>query len=136
MLIPGKGWHLKRAVFLWALIAVPWMIVEGSLGLTVFLGLLTSLLILFALTQKYLAGRVLSTAKGLLTMTTLGLLLGLGTALMALTLAAIKTGLHAHGPEFSNREIAWLIGQIPLWAVSGIFVGLGSGLLVRSFSQS
>jgi hypothetical protein len=44
---------------------------------------------------------------------------------------ALKTGLHAHGHEFTRAEIAWVLGRTPLWALAGLFAGLGVGLLGR-----
>ena len=58
-----------------------------------------------------------------------GLAYGVGLALLTLLLMAIKTGLHAHGPEYGGREIVWVWNQLPLWAGVGVLVGLGIGLL-------
>jgi NhaP-type Na+/H+ or K+/H+ antiporter len=57
--------------------------------------------------------------------------MGLGSALLILFLMALKTGLHAHGPEFSAIEVSWVLQQIPLWAAAGLAGGLGVGLLLR-----
>jgi hypothetical protein len=64
----------------------------------------------------------------------LGLFIGLGSAFMTLILRAVKTGLHGHGPEFSQAEIEWVIGQIPLWTLAGLIAGLGLGLLSTGFT--
>ena len=45
---------------------------------------------------------------------------------------AIKTGLHAHGPEFSGSELDWVLQQIPMWALVGLLGGLGLGFLLKA----
>ena len=59
-----------------------------------------------------------------------GLAMGAGTVLMSLFLMAIKTGLHAHGPEFSPAEITAVWQLLPLWSLVGVLAGLGAGLLL------
>jgi hypothetical protein len=54
---------------------------------------------------------------------------GAGLALMTLMLMALKTGLHAHGPEYPTDQIFWVWRQLPLWAGVGALAGLGLGLL-------
>ena len=61
-----------------------------------------------------------------------GALLGLGSALFTLLFMAVKTGLHAHGPEFTAEEVNWVVQQIPLWTVVGLLGGLGLGLLLKA----
>jgi NhaP-type Na+/H+ or K+/H+ antiporter len=53
----------------------------------------------------------------------------LGSSLLTLVFMAIKTGLHAHGPEFTLQEIQWVSQQTPLWAAVGLLIGLGLGML-------
>lgn len=130
-----ESWF-KWLVLIWALVMVVWMILEGSLALTVFLGLFTSLLILIASIRKWFAERWPNWKYSVLVWGVLGLLLGIGTVLMTLTLMAVKTGIHAHGPEYSTGEITWVIDQILLWAVSGLIAGGGVGLLVKAVSRS
>jgi hypothetical protein len=60
-----------------------------------------------------------------------GLLFGLGSSLLTLVLMAVKTGLHAHGPEFTPNEINWILQQVPLWSAAGLLAGLGLGQLVK-----
>ncbi len=136
MLIPGKGLWFKWVVLLWALVAVIWMILEGGLELTVFLGLSTSLLMLFALVRKVHAKWPQVLDRSVPALGFLGFLCGLATVLMTLFLMAFKTGLHAHGPEYTMGEIAWVIDQTLLWAVSGLMVGVGLGLLLKAFSKT
>jgi hypothetical protein len=59
-----------------------------------------------------------------------GLALGAGTVLTTLFLMAVKTGLHAHGPEFSAADINNVWQQLALWSLVGLLGGLGLGLLL------
>jgi hypothetical protein len=44
----------------------------------------------------------------------------------------LKTGIHAHGPEYTARELAWVWTQLPLWGGVGALTGLGFGLLMAA----
>ena len=130
MQIPDRVPGLKWLVIFWAVTAVIWSVLEGDFGRVRFFGFLTMLTGLGYLFQRFMAGRRFSAVVGLLTMALWGLALGVGTALMTLFLMVLKTGLHAHGPEFSMAEISAVWGQIPLWSLVGLLIGLGSGLLL------
>jgi len=58
-----------------------------------------------------------------------GGLLGVGSTLLSFLFIAVKTGLHAHGPEFTQAEIAWVWNAAPLWTAVWLLVGLGLGLI-------
>ena len=124
--LPGFKWLL---VF-WVLAAVVWSQLEGDLWRVSFFGFLTTLTGLTYLFQRVMNGHVFSVIGGLLLMALWGLALGAGTVLMSLFMMAIKTGLHAHGPEFSPAEITAVWQQLPLWSMVGILAGLGAGLLL------
>jgi hypothetical protein len=66
---------------------------------------------------------------GVLVTAVSGLALGAGSGLLSLLFMAVKTGLHAHGPEFSQAEIAWVWNGMLLWTTVGLLVGLGLGLI-------
>ena len=55
-----------------------------------------------------------------------GLAYGVGLVLLTLLLMAIKTGLHAHGPEYAGREIVWVWNQLPCLGRRGGAGGAGS----------
>ena len=101
---------------------------------TILLAILSGVVILGHLTNKVLSGRRMSFVMWLLLSAALGALLGLGSALLTLLFMAVKTGLHAHGPEFSALEINWVVQQSPLWIAAGLLGGLGLGLLLRALS--
>ena len=81
------------------------------------------------LSQHFLGGRTFSVKQWWGITAVLGLLLGLGSGLLTLLFMAVKTGLHAHGPEFTPPEVTWLLQQILLWTAVGLLAGLGLGLL-------
>lgn len=57
-----------------------------------------------------------------------GAYVGLAAAAGGLALMAVKTGLHAHGPEFTPAEIVWVIQRAPWWGGAGCLAGFGLGL--------
>lgn len=55
-----------------------------------------------------------------------GLLVGLLITPVALSLMALKTGLHGHqGPDFSGEQILAVIMRTPFWIASGLITGSG-----------
>ncbi|UCC51462.1 MAG: hypothetical protein JSV68_20495 [Anaerolineaceae bacterium] len=131
MRIPDRIPRFRWLAPLWIVCAVFWVTIEGDLQLTLLFGVLTTIVIVGTIARKFLAGRTLTLAVWLLTAVVMGALLGLGSGLLTLLLMAVKTGLHAHGPEFSAMEVSWVLQQIPLWVVAGLVAGLGVGLLLR-----
>jgi hypothetical protein len=131
MKIPERVPRLRWFTLVWTVCALVWVTLEGDLPLTLLFAVLTAILMLAAIVRKSLAGRTVSLTIWLLATAVSGVLLGLGSALLILFLMAIKTGLHAHGPEFSTVEVSWVLQQIPLCAAVGLVGGLGVGLLFR-----
>ena len=64
-----------------------------------------------------------------------GTLSGVMAVGLTLIFMALKTGLHAHGPEFTPREINWLIQQLPLWSIIGLLLGIGTSLITGALWQ-
>ncbi len=124
--IPGFKW----LAVVWVVTAVIWSLLEGDLSRVLFFSFLTVLTGLAYLFQRFLCGSRFSTKRGLLIMSLWGMVLGAGTALLTIFLMAVKTGLHAHGPEFTLTEISAIWRYIPLWGVVGLIGGLGLGLLL------
>lgn len=127
--IPG----LRIFAVLVGLYAVAWIGFEGELGRLLLLAVGISLVVSGYAVQRFLGGRTLSRTRWLLFSAGMGFLLALAAGLLAIPLAAVKTGLHTHGPEFSAEQLDWLLGQIPLWAVAGALAGLGLGLLAVNY---
>jgi hypothetical protein len=129
MQLPVKVPGLKLVTILMAVYAVLWISWEGALWRVVVMGAGITAVSLLHLLQNYGRGRVLTLRQWLGLMAGLGLLFGVGSGLLTLMFMAVKTGLHAHGPEFSLQEIQWVSRQIPVWAMAGLLIGLGLGML-------
>jgi hypothetical protein len=82
----------------------------------------------------WLAARHLSrthNARGRLWLrqTAIGLTAGIAVTPVSLMLMIFKNGIHAHEvPDFSAQQMASVIEMTPIWASSGLLVGLGSSL--------
>lgn len=130
MQIPVRLPGLKGATILLAIYAVAWIALEGHLLRVVALAIGLTLVLLGHGVQRYAGGRRLSLRAWLALMAALGLAAGMGSGILALLFMALKTGLHAHGPEFTPTEINWVTSRIFGWAAGGLFAGLGIGLLL------
>jgi hypothetical protein len=131
MQLPERLPGLKWITILWGLYTVIWAMLESGLWPTILLAILSSVMFLGHLTNRVLGGKRLTFGIWLLLSVVLGSLFGLGSALLTVILMILKTGLHAHGPEFSALEINWIVQQIPWWTLGGMLGGLGLGLLLR-----
>lgn len=129
MQIPARIPGLRWLTIAWGVYAVIWISLEGDLRQVVALGVCTMLVGLGHGVQRRWAGRPFLAPGWLARMAATGLLLGAGSSILTLFFMALKTGLHAHGPEFTADELAWVLRQLPLWAGAGGMTGLGLGLL-------
>ncbi|MDX1412898.1 MAG: hypothetical protein R3293_01845 [Candidatus Promineifilaceae bacterium] len=134
--MPKKVPGLKWILIIYAAAAVVWAVLEGNLGWTVLLGFLTSSILVGWMIQKILGGREISISVWIAAAAFTGLLWGIGGSVFTLFYMALKTGLHAHGPEYSGLEVNWVIQQIPFWAAAGLLGGVGIGLLSSAISRS
>ena len=114
----------------YALYALVWISLEGGLINTLIMGVGGTAVSGAYLARRVVAKRPLALWRWLAGTAVLGLLFGLGCGLLTLFFMAVKTGLHAHGPEFTPIEIAWVWQRTPLWAFVGLLAGLGLGMLV------
>lgn len=131
MIQVGKQlWGLRGLTAVYLLYALIWIPLEGNLRRAVAMGVVTTAVLLMHGWQRYGAGRVVSLGRWLGKTAVFGLLFGAGSSLLTLAAMAVKTGLHAHGPEFTPAEIIWVWQQLPLWAMAGLLAGLGAGLVI------
>ena len=128
MQIPERVPGLKPAAFLVAVYAIIWIALEGNLGRVLLLGLGIALVSLGFGVQQ-MGGRRFSRVGWLLFAGFLGIAVAVATTVFTLLLMALKTGLHAHGPEFTIVEIEWVLMQFPWWTGAGMLAGLGLGLI-------
>lgn len=124
--IPGR----KLFMILLAIYAAVWIALEGNLVQVTILGCAVTVAAIGALYERWIAARSLSLAAWLALCAALGTLAGFSSAISTLLFMAVKTGLHAHGPEFTQAEIAWVLAQAPWWTSAGLLAGVGLGLLV------
>ncbi|MCB9431934.1 MAG: hypothetical protein H6668_08110 [Ardenticatenaceae bacterium] len=123
-------WGLRGLTAVYLLSTLVWIPLEGNLHRAVGMGVATTAVLLAHGWHRYGAGRALSLGWWLGKTAVVGLLFGAGSSLLTLLAMAVKTGLHAHGPEFTPAEIIWVWQQLPLWAVAGLLAGLGVGLVI------
>ncbi|MEM7802039.1 MAG: hypothetical protein AAF633_22790 [Chloroflexota bacterium] len=124
----------KFAVFLtYCILFLAWLPPEGNIVLVVGFGWITSSIVVIRLLRRWLEpidfqlrGWVLLWGGG-------GLAVGAVVPWIILALMALKTGVHAHGPEYTPAEINWVAQQWPFWLSLGGGIGLGYGLLTAGW---
>lgn len=135
MELPERLPGLKGLTILFAVYTVVWIVLEGSLVRAALLGSSASLLAWIYLLQRWLGGRSLRLPLWLALSAALGILIGFSSSLLTLLAMALKTGLHAHGPEFTAQQIDWVVAQMPWWTTAGLLAGLGLGLIATAGSK-
>ena len=129
MKFPATIPHFKAAAGLTLAYALVWMALEGALWRDLILAAAVVALAVASLLLRFLGGRALSAGQWVAIAMVAGLIASVALPLVTLFLMALKTGLHAHGPEYTPQEIAWVWRQIPLWTLVGGIAGFGIGLL-------
>jgi tetrahydromethanopterin S-methyltransferase subunit F len=130
-IVPG----LKIATIVVALLGAIWLTLEGDILWSLLMALMVLAVSVGYLVQRFLGGRKFSLPQGLAIAAAIGLAAGLIFAPLVMVFMAIKTGLHGHGPEFTQEEIMWAFDRILLWAVIGLMTALGLALLYIGFGQ-
>lgn len=130
--IPGLKW-LKVG---WVGYFVVWIVLEGDLNQTMLLGVGSCVVAAAHLIEQWGRGRAVSRRAWLLGLAGVGSLAGAGSGLATLALMAVKTGLHAHGPEFTPAEILWVWQAIPLWGIVGGTTGMALASILIGFQES
>ena len=129
MEIPQKIAGLRLLTFVWAGYGLVWIALEGELRWVMTMSVTTLLVAGGHLIQRYGGGRRVEAGRWLVGTAVLGSLAGAVLPLLVWSLMALKTGLHAHGPEFTLDEIRWVGTQAVLWVLVGGLVGGGVGLI-------
>lgn len=135
MAFPEKIPGLRLLLGVWAVYTAVWISLEGALGQVIVMGTATAVLLLGHGWQRWLGGRRVGRGLGVLVTAVSGGLLGAGSVLLTFVFMAVKTGLHAHGPEFTQAEIAWVWHVLPLWTAVWLLIGLGLGLIWAGAGQ-
>lgn len=130
MKIPATIPFFKPAVVVIGLYAAVWLALEGALWRDILFAAAVLLLGGAYLVGRRWSSRSFSAGRVVAGATAAGLAFGLGLVALVLCLMALKTGLHAHGPEYTRQEIVWVWSQLPVWGGAGALAGLGVGLLL------
>lgn len=135
MQIPEIFPGLKWLTIICGVYAAIWIALEGVLWREVSLAILLTAVLLLHIAQNWFGGRVVSARMWVAGTAVCGFCWGLGSSMMTLLLMVLKTGLHAHGPEFTPAEISWVLAQIPLWTAVGLLTGVGVGLVIWGIAR-
>jgi hypothetical protein len=130
MKIPSRIPYFKAAHGATTLLAFVWMALEGDLRWDLILALALALLALGHLALRYPGGRTMTAGRFVVLAAAAGIAGGFGAVVITLFLMILKTGMHAHGPEYTSQEITWVWSQMPIWGGAGGLAGLGLALLV------
>lgn len=136
MVFPSRIPFLRAATVLLAIYALVWTGLEGDVRRVTILGVWATIVLALTLLQRVLGGKRLSLPAWLGLAAAIGAIAGAVAVLLTLFLMALKTGLHAHGPEFSPAEVAWLWAQLPVWTGAGAALGLGLGLIAAALTKN
>lgn len=133
--IPTRIRGLNVLAILWVVAALAWIAPEGDLMLDIALAAAGVALVVVWWLARWFGGREVGLPLWLGLASLAGLAWGLGASGLVVVLMGLKTGLHAHGPEYSSAEVAWVWRQIPFWIVAGLPAGLGVGLLAAALQS-
>jgi len=129
MILPRQIPYLRLLVLLWGAYAAVWLSLEGAPGRDLLLATWGVTLLALAGGARVVGGRRLSAGQVVALAGAVGLAAGAAVVPATLAAMALKTGLHAHGPEYSAAQIAAVWAQWPLWLVAGGVAGVGLGLV-------
>ncbi len=130
-IVPG----LKIATVVVALLGVMWISLEGDIRWSLLMAAMVLAVSVGYLIQRFLGGKSVTLIQGLAVGAVIGLGAGLIFAPFVTAFMAIKTGLHGHGPEFTQVEIEWAFDRLLLWVIAGTITGLGLALIYIGFGK-
>ena len=137
MKFPTKIRRMKLLAAIAAVYGIAWIAMEGELYRAIIMAILFTALLGGLLIQRFLGGRTVSERDWILACAGIGTFFGVSIALMILLFMAVKTGLHGHGPEFTQDQIEWVLSQMLFWGAAGLLGGLGLGLItVRLYGDN
>ncbi len=125
--IPKRSPRLRIIGLLYGGIVLLWLSVEDNNALEVaILGAgLAILCLTFWITGRF-GGRVLERRTALFAAALAGAISGLLGTLLTAALMLFKVGLHADDfPDFPFGMMVDMVARAPLWALAGIFAGIG-----------
>lgn len=122
----SRTW-LKLSGLLLGIVVLVWLPVEESsqVGVLVIAGLVCTWGAIWLLLRIGYSGK-----HTLLRHIVIGGGAGLLLVPLAILLMAIKTGIHGHGtPDYTLDQMQDLLSRMPFFALGGVLLGAGSGLL-------
>jgi len=129
MAFPRQIPYLRFLTLLWGAYAAVWLALEGAPGRDLLLAAWGVALLALAGAARTVGRRRLSAGQVVALAGAVGLAAGAAVVPAALAAMALKTGLHAHGPEYTAAQIAAVWAQWPLWLIAGGVAGVGLGLV-------
>lgn len=128
-----RGARLINTVYF--LLLLVWMPIEGNLLMVTIFGGATALWLTFHLISYLTRWQTAIASFNLLIWGGIGLINGLMLPPIILMLMGLKTGLHAHGPEFTPVEIAYILSRFVPWGGLGLLGGLGWGMMRQGWRR-
>lgn len=135
MSIPKSIPYFRTITLISGLYGIAWLAFEGHLWRDLAWAAALLALGLAFLLVRYFGGRKMPFPTFVMLWAGLGLAYGVGLVFLTLFLMSLKTGLHAHGPEYSAQEVTWIWNQLPVWGGVGLLAGLGLGFLVVAWQR-
>ena len=136
--IPKRRGKLRLGALGYGVLLFIWSSIEDNSVLPVALlgGGLALILLALWITGRF-GGRAFAGRSALLAAALAGAAAGLAAALAVALLMLIKDGLHAHlFPDYPFGMIVDILARAPLWALAGIFAGIGGLLAWWAVKQS
>ena len=127
--IPQRFPFFKPLLVLLAVYTAVWMALEGNFGRVLVMGVGWTAVLCLHLIQKFRGGRVLGRWRLVVETAVGGALFAFISIALTLLFMVLKTGIHAHGAEFSPYEINQLIQKLPIALLAGTLAGTGLGLI-------
>ena len=135
--IPKLGSRLRLSALGYGVILFIWSSLEDNSVLPVaLLGSGLTLLLGALWVAARFGGKTFAARSALLFAALAGAATGLGSGLAVVLLMLIKNGLHAHlFPDYPFGLIVDILARAPLWALAGIFAGIGLLLALWAIKQ-
>jgi len=124
--VPRFHWVARVLILLASIL---WLALEGNLTLTACLAALLTALLIYEGLYRLRRAESRRWSRSIALFPPLGFLTGITVVLITLALMVLKSGLHAHGPEFTRDEFELVWRQGILLAISGLLCGTALAIL-------
>jgi len=122
---PARSWPLTALSYIFGLAFFFWIGTEDATLLPVTaLGAALPLILLGHFLTRRFGGAPLRVHKGVLLLTSGGLLVGCAAPLTIGIFMALKVSLHAHAyPDYPPEAVLGVMARTPVWALAGLILG-------------